>query len=275
MEDRQLIPRSSNKNISSLGIDQLQCILTYLPITDAAALACTSKNMNELLILYWDHQCQKYSYKETLQTFFNHQVILAEEKKLLEIFQNGDYSSHWLCRYGSTLGLTHRKLVADVDSFPHRGNEEYIPIVYDKILKRNITVLRDVCWLFMEHTFKCVLPNVYIVLLRIRLEKLRWPSDVDPTHILVKWSDSDGATNELMVTVTAHEWRKLGNDKMKNMFIEGCSTVDHDMSRGWFSLKFGPITVKNECDVYFAFKDIINTWWKRGMSWDYVEIRPV
>ena len=115
--------------------------------------------------------------------------------------------------------------------FPHRGNEEYVPIQYCALLDRNIVTVKSVCWLEFGYTFKDVAPGKYSLSFRMRIEKnFCWPHmDDESTEIgLVTpeesstwwqykdwWFDMAEGTKPVepfddhMICVT---WKDLGSD---------------------------------------------------------------
>ena len=43
----------------------------------------------------------------------------------------------------------------------------------------------------------------------------------------------------------------------------------------WHLIELGPFDLQNESELEFVFKDIDNPCWKKGMMWDFIELRLV
>ena len=265
----------STSILESLLYDQMQWTFYYLSVKDLSSLACTSKYMSDLVCMHWNYYCVKYNMKSIVNLFFDNQLVLKEEELVRDIFVSGRYSWRWLYIHGVQFGKIRRKLVATIDyyNFIHKGNPEYIFERYDHTLKRNIVVLKNVCWLDLNHTFQDVSRGQYKMILRIKLNDVYWPGGAndEPTKIACTW-ECNGEPHTVVGKIGPDQWNQMERDPYKS--LDNCWVSDVDEDDGWFSVCMGPLIITKTCNVWISFRDVVNMWWKSGILWDYLELRP-
>ena len=262
--------------LESLLYDQMQWTFYYLNIKDLSSLACSSKYLSDLICMHWKYYCVKYNMKSIVSVFFDNQIVLKEEEMVRDIFISGHYSWRWLYIHGVQFGKIKRKLVATIDyrNFNNEGSPRYM--IYDHTLKRNIVGLKNFYWLDFHNTFQDVSPGQYKMIFRIKLNDMYWPMETNdnPMIISCNW-EFNGEKHTVVAKIRPD---KVGDMeflyKYEDKSLYNCWVSDVDADDGWFSVCMGPLIITKTCNVWISFKDTVNMWWKHGMFWDYLELRP-
>jgi hypothetical protein len=68
-------------------------------------------------------------------------------------------------------------------------------------------------------------------------------------------------------------WKLIANGTFQNQqLVRGRVIPD---SGNWHLIELGPFDIQCESDLEFQFKDIDNPHWKKGMQYDFVELRLI
>ena len=73
--------------------------------------------------------------------------------------------------------------------------------------------------------------------------------------------------------MTPQNWKQVASGTFQNSVLKS-GQISKDAG-GWHIIDIGPFDLQNDADLEFQFVDVTNPGWKRGMKWDYVELRMI
>ena len=252
----------------------LQRIYTYLDISDLKTLSCVSRRFHSDIEHAYKTICLRLSLKENVEHLLYRPPLLRRDNEIRRLFNRVDYSYKWLYAIWRKYKRIYRKPIKDIN-FHLKGRESNIPILYDDYLGRDVVVIRQICWLHLEHVFINVVPGNYRACIRMEVNYVTWGCHANPAIFRVYWYDVDGY-REKRAEVKSQLWRSVRSHLIESntVRLDGAILLNYDDGTGWFDFTLEDITVSTTTDVCVEFKDTENNWWKEGMRWDYLEMVP-
>ena len=139
---------------------------------------------------------------------------------------------------------------------PDEYRERYFRTVEDPDSKYGKVIkLIKVCWLQINASYKSVIPGGY---------KLIWRMRLDDPYVGCNRVEFCARPQEFHGTELCKIWKDRDFKEAVRCFGSG----------KWFEADFGEFEVTSMCNVCVEVKGKID-WWSGGISWDYVELRPI
>lgn len=270
-----------NWNLQMLAYSDMRRILVYLTIRDVSALACVSKKLTRDIGEYWNELCLSESFLASYRYIASNRVELKGRLNgLYDVLSTTRIDSkRWL--YTQIIKFkTYRQSVTQVTNFANLGKPDNIVVTRCEHLKRNIVVLKKIDWLHFFHKFVDVLPGRYRVVLRMSVSHVNFSTNKEPSTIQVTWQENNQSRDH-KAEILYHQWLQLQQSfrrkiKGKVVRLKGATTGNFDGVTEFFDLCLTEhIMLCEKSDVIFEFKDIDNPGFKMGLSWDYIELRPI
>ena len=296
MRDYDIAPLLDDSTCPVLGVSAniFEIIFRNLSLLDLSRLSQCSKSFNDQVGEFLRHECLSHKIgpdqiKEFLKN--NGRLLTSVES---ELFNKSEVVSY----LNQDEGLSHRKLLYkllyldqreqlnlnvkrvsiadDKVFFPHRGDEQYVPIRYCDPLDRNIVMVESVCWLEFRYTFKDVAPGKYSISFRMRIEEnFLWPHlDDEPSEICLV--TTDGSSQWWMYN---HWWLQLADgdtppeDDDWYVFVTW-EQVGSDITP-WITVTLPEFETEEIGDIKFQFEDVVSDDWKGGVSFDFIELKTL
>ena len=274
-------------------INSMENIFSQISLTDLSRISQTCKYFNVAVGEFLRHQCCAAESLLKHQDFVTRLGQLATRSELLILkdiqksFSEDEREESRMSRAARYKLLHHNQMFEQMNQnrisvcdervhFPHRGNNHYILVGDDSILKRQIATVRSVCWLEISHTFP-VTPGTYSVTLRVRINhgNFRWPhGDRDATIFSITYPSPSGH-DSCSVRVYKNWWKTLNEPWTPVHNVKGISVTWEKVSgdkTGWVSVTMDPVTVTEEGGLVFQMKDIECPHWKSGLSFDFLQL---
>ena len=278
--------------IMDLPINSLEKILSQISLTDLSRFSQTCQHFNRAVGEFLRHQCC------AAESLFNYQdfvarlgqlatrselCVLEDIKQSLSEDEREESSLSVAARYKL---LHHCQMFEKMNHnrisvcdervyFPHRGNH-FIVTEEDPTLRRQIAIVKEVCWLEIRHSFS-VTPGTYSVSLRLRVSpgSFRWPHrSTDPTVFSINYPSSSGQ-DSFSISVYKNWWTALKKPWTTPVpAIEGISVGWEELKAGrtgWVSVTLDPVTV-TEGELEFQMKDVECGGWKSGLVFDFIQL---
>jgi len=159
--------------------------------------------------------------------------------------------------------------------FAHRGDERYIVVEKDQIINREIVRVKSVCWLRVSLALKDVSPGIYQVAFRVFLSSdFEWPHRPgEVTEVNLKWAGSQSSFK-----IEPWMWKCLHKNQSPAVKGSGLGIeweIVNTHPTGWVMLSFPCFDVQENGSVQFELQDIQCPWWKRGLYFDFLELRKL
>ena len=174
---------------------------------------------------------------------------------------------------------TWRFTVASSELFDHLRNGTYFSVKYDSTLHRELVELKTVCWIHFGKQLGRHKPGRYVVRLRVLVNGNTQWKDGAPSQLSVnKIERSETGSIRLRTPIVTESfspvyWKSIANGTFQNqLLVRGRVIPD---SSNWHLIELGPFDIQCDSDLEFEFKDIDNPHWKKGMQWDFVELRLI
>jgi hypothetical protein len=169
--------------------------------------------------------------------------------------------------------------VASSEQFDHLRNPSNFNVKFDSSLQREIVELKNVCWLQFFKQLGKHKPGRYVVRLRVFVNGSTQWHDGAPSQLSVNKIDRSETGSVWLRTAIITEpfspayWKSIANGTFQNqLLVRGRVIPD---SGNWHLIELGPFDIQCESDLEFQFKDIDNPHWKKGMQYDFVELRLI
>lgn len=139
-------------------------------------------------------------------------------------------------------------------------NGDYLEKVKDKESEfGEVIQLNTVCWLQIDQFFLGVLPGKYSLVWRMQLDRVYVNGENSREAIEFRARPEEGCGKELCSKWTERDLQR--------------AEKRHGSCK-WYLQTMGEFEVTTTCRVYVEIKGR-TSWWCGGMSWDYVELRPL
>lgn len=122
-------------------------------------------------------------------------------------------------------------------------------------------------------------PGQYEASLRICLHKeLNWGFmgehvNPSPTTLSVKLQiDQEEPILVASGSVDGTTWPKIQKRQLDALNLQHVRLLFDPLSF-WFTLSLDHFEVRQACQVIFEFSDVQNPWWKKGMEWDFIQLK--
>ena len=124
---------------------------------------------------------------------------------------------------------------------------------------------------------------------RLNKDEISGPSS-QPAKLEVRLLDSldqekkDSGPLISSTSISSGQWSLIArNTEMNNFDLpNGCSAIrtcegqgDSSISRDWVTIRLAPFSIEETRHVVFIWNDTQNQDWKRGFSWDRIEINEI
>lgn len=279
------------------SMDVLEKVFIRLTPRELALLALTCRAMNYIVGQYLKHYTASFGLKEKLRRFYeeNGPVLLPKEVVLKDRLDAN--SRHELLLYSAMrqfVGTVRRASCCDLDSFSFLPTPDCLVKERDVALKRDVVVLKSVHRLHFRHMFRSVPPGWWVIGLRMRLSNARWeapppqPGRPPPSPAVVtvrsraKYSQGGKKVELARQEIHPPWWSDLETQIVRETY--NCHLISPDLDAAhltfdrdsdWFFLRLNPIRVEDHDgqDLEFEFCDCSNVCRKRGVIFDFVELR--
>lgn len=249
----------------------LQEIFSYLSCIDLFHLSNVSWKIYYYIEHFSEVNCLKLFLEKKLFQFFNRPPLLTKDDSIRMKLKKKNYTYKWLFTMWCKYKRVHRIPVRSV-WFAHAGQPEYVPIYYDRAIKRYIIEIKSLIWLDLTYRFANVTQGHYRATLRMEVNNVSLARHNAPGRIKIYWQDTNGY-HENHAEVKWHHWSNLRDSLKRSKFVKlkGAVLTNYDNETGWFDFCLQDFELTSTVDVYFAFNDV---GLKSGMRWDYLELKP-
>ena len=253
--------------------DPFQHVFIYLSVNDLFAVASVSRKFYNYVESYCKETCKRLALENAVEKLFEEEIKQGSEFHVE--FKEANYKYKWLFTTWMKTRRVHRKSITahNVRNF---RNPFYMVRRYDNQLQRHIVELTNMRWLYFTHTFYSISPGNYRAVLRMNIKAII-PGRGAPATIKLRWVGSDGfhekrtEINSCRLGSLCDDLKILKKEEVINM--NGASLTNYDACHGWFDFCLEDIYFVEYSDVTFEFKDTVDSQFKCGMRWDYVELK--
>jgi len=261
----------------------IEKIFVFLNSNEISVTSRTCKSLNKTTGEYLRHVCSTFTIslqrfeKDFPNLMTHHEIIQFQRIKSnvgLELRRPEMYKMyeelHTMKKIARRISFSNSEV-----EFAHRGDERYIVVETDLNLSREIVRVKSVCWLRVSLTLKDVNPGVYQVSFRVFLSSdFVWPHrSGEVTEVNLKWPGSQNSFQ-----IEPWMWKCLHKNQSPAVKGSGLGIeweIVNTHSTGWVMINFPCFDVRENGSVIFELQDIQCPWWKRGLYFDFLELRKL